>query len=191
MEITCPECQGKRFTQRVLDVHYRGKNIDDILSMTVSEALEFFEHNKPLHRKLEPLAEVGLGYLRLGQPTTTLSGGEAQRLKLATYIVQGNRSSSKDSRPVLFIFDEPTVGLHMRDVDVLLGALERLIDFGHTVLVIEHNTDFIARCHHVIDLGPGAGPAGGSVIAQGSPRAISNVKESLTGQSLREIFDRA
>ena len=188
VEITCPECQGKRFTDRVLGVSYRGKNIDDILSMTVHEALVFFEDHKPLVRKLKPLAKVGLGYLRLGQPTTTLSGGEAQRLKLATYIVQGSKSSRKKVKPVLFIFDEPTVGLHMRDVDVLLGALRNLIELGHTIIVIEHNTDFIARCDYVVDLGPGAGPDGGQVIACGTPVQVAEVEGSLTGASLKEIF---
>lgn len=188
VEIMCPECEGKRFTKRVLDVAYQGKNIDDILSMTVAESLEFFAQHKPLRRKLQPLADVGLGYLRLGQPTTTLSGGEAQRLKLATYIGQGSKSKSASIKPVLFIFDEPTVGLHMRDVDVLLDALRQLVNLGHTVLVIEHNTDFIARCDHVVDLGPGAGPQGGRLVAQGSPLEVSRIEGSLTGKSLHGVL---
>ena len=188
VEITCPECQGKRFTQRVLEVTYRGQNIDDILAMTVDQALEFFAHHKPIARKLEPLRDVGLGYLRLGQPTTTLSGGEAQRLKLATYIAQGSRSKG-EIKPVLFIFDEPTVGLHMNDVDVLLDALRKLVEMGHTVLVIEHNTDFIARCDHVVDLGPGAGPRGGKIVAQGTPWDVAQVEQSVTGRALREVLE--
>ncbi|CAN0403020.1 unnamed protein product, partial [Laminaria digitata] len=171
IDIVCPECQGKRFTDRVLGVEYRGKNIDDVLSMTVDEALEFFAQSKPLIRKLSPLGEVGLGYLRLGQSTPTLSGGEAQRLKLATYIAQGSKRGDID--PVLFIFDEPTVGLHLRDVDVLLDALRKLVELGHTVLVIEHNTDFIAQCDWIIELGPGAGPRGGQLVAAGTPEQIA------------------
>ena len=186
IEITCPECQGKRFTDRVLSVEYQGKNIDDVLNMTVEDGLEFFKSHKALIRKIQPLADVGLGYLRMGQPTPTLSGGEAQRLKLATYIAQGNKRGDVD--PVLFIFDEPTVGLHLKDVEVLLGALRKLVELGHTVLVIEHNTDFIAQCDWVVDLGPGAGPHGGKLVVCGTPRQVAACKESVTGQHLEELF---
>mgnify|MGYP000097198236 CR=1 FL=1 len=186
IEITCPECQGKRFTDRVLSVAYQDKNIDDVLNMTVEEGLEFFKQQKTLIRKIQPLADVGLGYLRMGQPTPTLSGGEAQRLKLATYIAQGNKRGDVD--PVLFIFDEPTVGLHLKDVEVLLGALRKLVDLGHTVLVIEHNTDFIAQCDWVVDLGPGAGPHGGKLVVSGTPRQVARCEESVTGQHLQELF---
>ncbi len=186
IEITCPECEGKRFTPRVLAATYRDHNIDDVLNLTVDDAMRFFADHRPIINKLSPLIEVGLGYLRLGQPTTTLSGGEAQRLKLATYIAAGRRQS--DTRPVLFIFDEPTVGLHMRDVTVLLIALNKLVALGHTVLVIEHNTDFIAQCDYVVDLGPGAGPHGGKIVAQGSPHHVSQCAESLTGQHLRALW---
>ena len=186
IEITCPQCQGKRFTERVLGVEYRGKNIDDILAMTVEESLAFFEQSKPLVRKLQPLEDVGLGYLRLGQPTTTLSGGEAQRLKLATYIAQGSKKGDVSS--VLFIFDEPTIGLHLEDIKVLLGALKQLVSLGHTVFVIEHNTDFIARCDWVVDLGPGAGPRGGQIVAQGTPLQLCGDPESVTGEHLVELF---
>ena len=186
VEITCPECEGKRFTERVLGVRYRDHNIHDVLEMTVAEGVAFFSEHAALIRKLQPLLDVGLGYLRMGQPTSTLSGGEAQRLKLATYIAAGRKRG--DVSPVLFIFDEPTVGLHLADVTVLVEALRKLVAFGHTVLVIEHNTDFIAACDHVVDLGPGAGPHGGRIVAQGTPEEVAQVEESLTGQYLKELL---
>ena len=187
VEIICPECEGKRFTPRVLAARYRDKNIDDVLQMTVEEGMAFFQGHEALLRKLEPLLRVGLGYLRMGQSTTTLSGGEAQRLKLATYIAQGQRRG--DERPSLFIFDEPTVGLHMHDVQVLLSALRQLVALGHTVLVIEHNTDFIAQADHIVDLGPGAGPEGGRVVASGPPQVIARCPESVTGRYLAQLLD--
>ncbi|MFU8805838.1 MAG: excinuclease ABC subunit UvrA, partial [Bradymonadaceae bacterium] len=186
VEIECETCMGKRFTSRVLGVEYRGKNIHDVFEMTVDEAVEFFKDTAPLIRKLSPLQEVGLGYLRLGQTTATLSGGEAQRLKLAAYIAEGRKRG--ETRPVLFIFDEPTVGLHLRDVAVLLRALRKLVALGHTVIVIEHNTDFIARCDWVVDLGPGAGPEGGKLVACGTPKDVAARDESITGQYLRELI---
>jgi excinuclease ABC subunit A len=155
--------------------------------MTVSEALEFFAHHDPLVRKLTPLREVGLSYLRVGQTTATLSGGEAQRLKLATYVAEGRKRG--ETKPVLFIFDEPTVGLHLLDVEVLVGALRKLVDHGHSVVVIEHNIDFIAQCDHVIDLGPGAGPRGGQLVATGTPREIAASTEGYTSQYLFELFE--
>ncbi|AWV89235.1 excinuclease ABC subunit A [Bradymonas sediminis] len=187
IEVTCEDCQGKRYGRRVLDVEYRGKNIADIFDMTVAEGVEFFRETRSLLRKLEPLVDVGLGYLRMGQTTATLSGGEAQRLKLATYIADGRKRG--DTKPVLFIFDEPTVGLHMLDISTLLSSLKKLVDLGHTVIVIEHNIDFIAQCDHIIDLGPGAGPAGGQLVATGTPREVANTKESVTGRYLAELLD--
>ncbi len=187
VEITCPECQGQRFTEKVLGVTYRGKTIDDVLNMTVDEGMEFFAHYDPLVRKLRPLQAVGLGYLTMGQPTTTLSGGEAQRLKLATYIAEGSKRGDVD--PVLFIFDEPTVGLHLKDIEVLLGALRRLVELGHTVIVVEHNTDFIAQCDWVIDLGPEAGPRGGELVVAGTPYEVARHEGSMTGEHLRELLD--
>ncbi|MBA2663747.1 MAG: excinuclease ABC subunit UvrA [Bradymonadaceae bacterium] len=186
IEVVCEQCDGHRFTRKVLAVQYRGKNISDVFAMTVDEAVDFFASTPALIRKLAPLQEVGLGYLRLGQTTSTLSGGEAQRLKLATYIAEGRKSS--ESRPVLFIFDEPTVGLHLRDVAVLLGALRKLLEIGHTVIVIEHNTDFIARCDYVLDLGPGAGPYGGKLVACGTPAEVAACPESITGHYLRDLI---
>ena len=187
IEIQCAECQGRRFSPRVLGVNYKGKSIDEVFGLTVTEGLEFFGSSKPIVRKLEPLRDVGLGYLRLGQTTSTLSGGEAQRLKLATYIAQGQRRG--ETKPVLFIFDEPTVGLHLQDVNTLLGALRQLVELGHTVVVIEHNTDFIAQCDWVLDIGPGAGPQGGRLVAAGPPWEVSKVEASVTGQYLKGLFE--
>jgi excinuclease ABC subunit A len=189
IEIVCPVCDGARFMPKVLEVRFRGKNILDVLEMTVDEGIEFFRESAPIVRKLSPLSEVGLGYLKLGQATTTLSGGEAQRLKLATYIAQGSRDKDDGGgRGVLFIFDEPTVGLHMSDVDVLLRALRRLVELGHTVVVIEHNLDLIARADHVIELGPGAGPSGGQVVIAGSPGEVARHAGSETGRYLSELL---
>ncbi len=185
IDVVCDDCNGKRFNDNVLAIEYRGKTISDVFHMTVQEGLEFFGNSRPLKRKLKPLVDVGLGYLRLGQTTSTLSGGEAQRLKLATYIAQG---SKKNTKPSFFIFDEPTVGLHLKDVETLLKALHKLIEQGHSVAVIEHNIDFIANCDHVIDLGPGAGPEGGQVVATGTPKEVSQVADSVTGVYLSEFF---
>jgi excinuclease ABC subunit A len=186
IEIVCPVCDGMRFMPKILSIRYRDKNIVDVLEMTVEEAGVFFADHPSIVRKLEPLKRVGLGYLRLGQPTTTLSGGEAQRLKLATYIAQGSKGEGE--RGVLFIFDEPTVGLHMRDVEVLIGALRLLVELGHTVVVIEHNIDLIAQSDYVVDLGPGGGPHGGQVVAFGTPWEVSRVEASVTGQFLRGVL---
>lgn len=187
VDIPCETCGGKRYGPEVLDVYYRGKNIADVFEMTVDEAMSFFEESRAIQRKLKPLQEVGLGYLRLGQTTNTYSGGEAQRLKLATYIADGRKRGK--TKPILFVFDEPTVGLHLSDVSVLLVALRKLVGLGHTVICVEHNIDFIARCDHVLDLGPGAGPEGGGVVASGSPRELAEVEDSVTGEFLAEFFN--
>jgi excinuclease ABC subunit A len=186
VEVTCEECNGERYGRRVLDVEYNGKNIADVFEMTVDEAIEFFSAREPLVRMLTPLIDVGLGYLRLGQTTATLSGGEAQRLKLATYIADGRKRG--DTKPVLFIFDEPTVGLHMLDVETLVEAMHKLVALGHTVVVIEHNIDFIAQCDHVIDLGPEAGPGGGRLVVAGTPQDVAKCEESHTGFYLAELL---
>lgn len=188
VEITCPECQGKRFTERVLGARWEGKNIHDILEMTVQEGADFFRDHRGISRKLRPLLDVGLGYIRLGQSTSTLSGGEAQRLKLATYLAEGQKSGG--TRPVLLIFDEPTVGLHLKDVEVLLGALRQMTALGHTIVAVEHHQEFIAEADYVVDLGPDAGPRGGQVVATGTPREIAAHPDSVTGACLRELFDR-
>ncbi|MFB6262530.1 MAG: excinuclease ABC subunit UvrA, partial [Bradymonadaceae bacterium] len=186
IDVPCEECEGARFNERVLGAEYRGKNIADVFDMTIDEVVEFFSDRDAVVRKLEPLRRVGLGYLRAGQATAQLSGGEAQRLKLASYIAEGRKRSDDD--PVLFIFDEPTVGLHLLDVETLVAALRELVDLGHTVVVIEHDIDFIAQCDHVVDLGPGAGPEGGTVVATGTPEEVAGVDESVTGTFLGELI---
>jgi excinuclease ABC subunit A len=179
--ITCPDCNGKRFTSKVLEVCYRGRNIYDLLIMTVDQALEFFKDRKKVVDALQPLTDVGLGYLRLGQPINTMSGGEAQRLKLSRYVKIAPENASRK----LFIFDEPTTGLHFDDIGTLLTALQRLVESGNTVLVIEHNMDVVKTADWVIDLGPEGGDAGGQVVAVGSPEDVSKNKRSHTGRFLK------
>ncbi len=185
IEVVCEACEGRRFTDKVLAARFRGLNIAQILDLTVEEAITFFEGHLAVTRRLTPLTEVGLGYLRLGQTTSTLSGGEAQRLLLASHLGQ-KRPLDKDG--ILFIFDEPTIGLHLHDIGVLVGALRRAVSEGHTVLVVEHNIDFIAQADHVIDLGPDGGPDGGDVVAQGTPAEIAASPRSLTGHFLGQIL---
>ncbi|MEW5900340.1 MAG: excinuclease ABC subunit UvrA, partial [Acidobacteriota bacterium] len=163
--LTCDVCKGKRFRSEILEIRYRGKNINEVLNMSVSEALNFFSDRSDIGKKLSPLEEVGLGYLRLGQPTTTLSGGELQRIKLAYHLVHERQ------KRILYLFDEPTIGLHPEDVAVLLRSFKRLVDSGHTVVVIEHNLDVIKCADHIIDLGPEGGERGGEVVAAGTPEA--------------------
>ncbi len=179
--ITCPDCGGKRFKSDVLDIHYRDHNIHDMLRMTVDRALSFFQGHKKVVSALKPLSDVGLGYIRLGQPINTMSGGEAQRLKLSRFVKNG----SAHAAPKLFIFDEPTTGLHFDDIGKLLAALQRLVDSGNTVLVIEHNMDVVKTADWVIDLGPDGGDAGGRVVATGSPREIARNNQSHTGRFLK------
>ncbi len=179
--ISCPECRGKRFKSEVLDIYYRNRNIHDILGMTVDQALSFFQDHKKIISALQPLSDVGLGYIRLGQPINTMSGGEAQRLKLSRFVKNG----SADAAPKLFIFDEPTTGLHFDDIAKLLAALQRLVDSGNTVLVIEHNMDVVKTADWVIDLGPDGGDAGGRVVATGPPREIARTNQSHTGRFLK------
>jgi len=177
--ITCPECNGKRFKKDVLKVTYRGCNIHDIFSMTVDQALTFFADQPKVITALKPLSDVGLGYIRLGQPINTLSGGEAQRLKLSRYLKTG------DGKPRLFIFDEPTTGLHFDDIGKLLTALQRLVAEGNTALVIEHNMDVVKTADWVIDLGPEGGDAGGEVVVAGPPEVVARNEESHTGKFLK------
>jgi excinuclease ABC subunit A len=179
--ILCPDCKGKRFKPDVLDICYRGRSIYDILTMTVDQALKFFENNKKVVSALQPLADVGLGYIRLGQPINTMSGGEAQRLKLSRYVGNGSANLSRK----LFIFDEPTTGLHFDDIGRLLTALQRLVDSGNTVLVIEHNMDVVKTADWVIDLGPEGGDAGGYVVATGPPGEVAKDTKSYTGRFLK------
>ena len=188
--VPCPECQGKRFREEVLEVRYNGKGLTDILHFTVTEAIEFFGAQKELKRRLAPLAAVGLEYMRLGQSLTTLSGGEAQRLKLATHIAK-ERSQDPDldrSHSTLFIFDEPTTGLHFADIQKLLSAFDQLVERGHSVLIIEHNLEVIKYVDHLIDLGPEGGDGGGTIIAEGTPEQVAQVTASHTGRYLKEVL---
>ncbi|MEY4611207.1 MAG: hypothetical protein RL246_1526 [Bacteroidota bacterium] len=178
--VECEVCKGKRFNRETLEVRFKGKSISDVLDMTVEQALEFFEHQPRIFRRVQTLAEVGLGYITLGQHATTLSGGEAQRVKLAEEL------SKKDTGKTLYVLDEPTTGLHFKDVNLLLDVLQKLVDKGNTVLVIEHNLDVIKVSDHVIDMGPEGGNAGGQLMASGTPEQIAKVKGSHTGRFLKK-----
>jgi excinuclease ABC subunit A len=181
--IECENCNGKRFKKEVLEVKYKDVNIDQLLKMTVDDAIDFFtisSQNKII-QKLQPLKDVGLGYITLGQSSATLSGGEAQRIKLASFIGQG---TSKEK--ILFIFDEPTTGLHFHDIKKLLTSFDALIEKGHSIVVVEHNMDLIKCADHLIDLGPEAGEKGGYLVGQGTPEEIVKLKKSYTGRYLAE-----
>ncbi|MDQ5953430.1 MAG: excinuclease subunit [Patescibacteria group bacterium] len=180
--VPCEECHGKRYNREALEIHYKGKTISDVLEMTCEQALQFFENIPSIQRKLQTLVEVGLGYIQLGQSATTLSGGEAQRIKLATEL--SRRATGK----TLYVLDEPTTGLHIADVDRLLHVLHALVDTGNSMIVIEHNLDVIKSADYVIDMGPDGGEAGGNVIATGTPRQIAKAKDSYTGQFLSKIL---
>src|SRR5574337_1046680 len=182
MFITCEQCGGKRYKPEVLKVLYKGRNISDVLQMTVREALSFFEGHEKIQERLRSLAEVGLGYLRLGQPATTLSGGESQRLKIS------HELGDSKLYDIVYILDEPTTGLHMDDVKKLLHVLGALVEAGNTVIVVEHNLDVIKTADLVIDLGPEGGDEGGRIVAQGTPEEVAEVKESYTGRYLREFL---
>jgi excinuclease ABC subunit A len=180
VEVTCGACKGARFNPETLEVTVRGKTIDDVLNMSVEEGATFFSNEPALARKIEVLDELGLGYLTLGQSSTTLSGGEAQRIKIATEL-----SKLQRAKHTVYILDEPTTGLHLSDVERLLAALNRLVDSGHTVLLIEHHMDVIKTADHVIDLGPEGGHAGGKVVVAGTPEVVARCKESYTGRFLK------
>ena len=180
--VPCEVCKGKRYNRETLEVKYKGKSIDDVLNMTVEEALKFFENLPRIKNKLETLNDVGLGYIRLGQPSTQLSGGEAQRIKLAFEL--SKRSTGK----TLYILDEPTTGLHIDDVSKLVEILQRLVEAGNTVVVIEHNLDLIKCADYIIDLGPEGGDKGGSIVATGTPEQISEVNNSYTGKYLKNML---
>jgi len=182
--VPCEVCKGKRYNRETLEVKYKGKNISDVLDMTVEDAVEFFENIPRIQRKMQTLYDVGLGYIKLGQPSTQLSGGEAQRIKLAFEL--SKRSTGK----TLYILDEPTTGLHIADIHKLLHIMERLVETGNTIVVIEHNLDVIKRADHIIDLGPEGGDRGGTIIAEGTPEYIAEVPESYTGQFLKKILER-
>ena len=180
--VPCEVCHGKRYNSETLEVHYKGKSIADVLEMTVEDAVEFFKHIPKIHRKLQTIVDVGLGYVTMGQPATTLSGGEAQRMKLASELHKISNGKN------FYILDEPTTGLHSDDIARLLQVLQRLVDAGNTVLVIEHNLDVIKTADHIIDLGPEGGEGGGTILATGTPEEIIDVKESYTGHYLKKIM---
>jgi excinuclease ABC subunit A len=182
--VPCEICKGKRYNRETLEVKYKGKNISEILDLTIEDACEFFKNVPRIHRKMQTLLDVGLGYMTLGQPATTLSGGEAQRVKLAAELYR--RSTGK----TIYILDEPTTGLHIDDIDRLLKVLHRLVDNGETVLVIEHNLDVIKTADYIIDLGPDGGTRGGQIVASGTPEDVVKVKGSYTGEYLKPILER-
>ena len=177
-------CDGKRYNRETLEVTYKGKNIADVLEMTVEEATHFFENIPKIKRKLQTLVDVGLGYITLGQQATTLSGGEAQRVKLASELHK--RSTGRS----IYILDEPTTGLHVDDISRLLKVLNRIVENGDTVVIIEHNLDVIKTADHIIDLGPEGGEGGGTIIATGTPEEIAQNKGSYTGQYLKPVLER-
>ena len=180
--VKCDVCEGNRYNEQTLEIKYKDKNISDILNMTVEDALEFFEAHPSIKKKLITLNDVGLGYITLGQSALTLSGGEAQRIKLAKEL--SKRSTGK----TLFILDEPTTGLHFADIELLLGVLERLKNQGNTVVVIEHNLDVIKTADWIIDLGPEGGSDGGEIVAEGTPEDVAKIKKSFTGNFLKDIL---
>jgi excinuclease ABC subunit A len=182
--VPCDVCHGQRYNRETLEVQYKGKNIHEILQMTVEEAHEFFKAVPVVKRKLQTLMDVGLTYIRLGQAATTLSGGEAQRVKLALEL------SKRDTGRTLYILDEPTTGLHFHDIDMLLKVLHRLVGNGNTVVVIEHNLDVIKTADWVIDLGPEGGEGGGQIIAEGTPEQVARNKASHTGRYLKPVLKR-
>ena len=180
LHVMCDACRGKRYNRETLEVRYRGQNIVDVLNMTVSQSLSFFDRISNIRSKLQTLADVGLGYIRIGQSATTLSGGEAQRVKLAKEL------SKKGTGRTLYILDEPTTGLHNEDIRSLLKVLDRLVDTGNTVVVIEHNLDVIKTADTIIDLGPEGGDDGGQIVGCGTPEALAAIKNSYTGKYLKK-----
>jgi excinuclease ABC subunit A len=180
--VQCPECQGKRYNKETLDILYKGKNIADVLDMEVDEGVKFFENVPSVSRKLKTLMDVGLGYIKLGQSSTTLSGGESQRVKISREL------SKNKSGHVVYMLDEPTTGLHFDDTKRLIEVLNRLVEKGNTVYVIEHNLDVVKSCDYIIDMGPEGGEAGGKIIAQGTPEEVSESDRSYTGKFLRKML---
>ncbi|MEF9931002.1 MAG: excinuclease ABC subunit UvrA, partial [Bacteroidales bacterium] len=180
--VHCKECNGKRYNPETLAVKYKGKSINDVLEMTIAEAVEFFEPIPLIAQRLHALNDVGLGYIKLGQPSTTLSGGESQRVKLATELSKRGTGNS------IYILDEPTTGLHFHDIKILLGVLQKIVDQGNTVVIIEHNLDVLKSVDYLIDLGPNGGVGGGRIIATGTPEEVSQNPQSFTGQFLNETL---
>ena len=182
--VPCDVCGGRRYNRETLEVKFKGKNISEVLDMTVDEGIEFFQSQPKIARKLQTLADVGLGYIQIGQSATTLSGGEAQRVKLATEL--SKRSTGK----TIYILDEPTTGLHTADVHRLVNVLSKLVDKGNTVVVIEHNLDVIKTADHIIDLGPEGGKNGGTIVATGTPEDIAACENSYTGKYLKKLLEK-
>jgi len=182
--VECEVCKGKRYNKETLEVKYKGKSISDVLEMSIGEAYEFFKPIDLISNKLKYLAMVGLDYMKLGQPATTLSGGESQRIKLAREL------SKKDTGNTLYILDEPTTGLHSSDIKKLLEVIQQLVDHGNSVVIIEHNMDVIKTADYIIDIGPRGGVHGGEVVACGTPEHIVSVKESITGQYLHKYLKK-
>ena len=183
--VPCEVCHGRRYNRETLEVRYKGKNIADVLEMTVEEALTFFENIPTIRRKIQTLYDVGLGYVKLGQPSTELSGGEAQRIKLATEL------SRKSTGKTIYILDEPTTGLHFDDVAKLTNILRELVEGGNTAVVIEHNLDVIKTADYIIDMGPEGGDGGGTVVAVGTPEEIARRHDSYTGYYVNKMLERA
>jgi excinuclease ABC subunit A len=192
LAVQCDACDGRRFQSHILAIRFQDRNINEVLDMTIDEATAFFARHPAVTRRLEPLVAVGLGYLQLGQPTSTLSGGEAQRLKIARFLLADLEPPTTDGagkrKGRMFLLDEPTTGLASTDIRRLLRALERLLAEGNTLLVIEHNLEFIAQADYIIDLGPGGGDEGGKVVATGDPLKIAACEKSRTGRELRLLF---
>ncbi len=180
--VPCEVCKGKRYNRETLEVKYKGKSIFDVLDMNIEEALSFFENIPAIARHMQTLCDVGLGYIKLGQPSTQLSGGEAQRIKLASEL------SKRMTGKTMYILDEPTTGLHFADVDRLIQVLERLVDAGNSVVVIEHNLDVIKTADYIIDLGPDGGDRGGTVVVTGTPEEVAACEQSFTGQYLKKML---
>ncbi len=184
VSVECEDCQGKRYNRETLEVRYKGKSINDVLNMTINQAVDFFENIPFIVRRIKTLKEVGLGYITLGQQSTTLSGGEAQRVKLAAEL------SKKSTGNTLYILDEPTTGLHFEDVKVLLDVLNKLMHKGNTIIVIEHNMEVIKMADHIIDLGPEGGAGGGMILASGTPEEVCKSNNGFTSMYLKEVLEK-
>ena len=183
--VPCEVCRGKRYNRETLEVRYKGKSIADVLDMTINQAVEFFETIPNILQKIKTIQDVGLGYIKLGQPSTTLSGGESQRVKLATEL------SKRDTGKTLYILDEPTTGLHFEDIRILMSVLQRLVNKGNTVIIIEHNIDVIKLADHIIDLGPEGGVNGGEIVVTGTPEEVVNSKRGYTAKFLQKELSNA
>ena len=193
VSMVCEACGGRRFKPDILEVRYKGMNIDDILNMSVEEAISFFAAQedpvaKRIAERLQPLIDVGLSYIKLGQSSSTLSGGESQRIKLAYFLSMSDQSTKSKPQKILFIFDEPTTGLHFYDVEKLLKSFDALLAKGHSIVVVEHNLDVIKTADHIIDLGPEGGDGGGTVVACGTPEEVAACETSYTGKYLKNVL---